>query len=349
MSSEETQTRWRRMDELLDRAQHLPPNEREGFLQVECGDDVSLFQEVRSLLEHADPGQALFDHLGDSLIGAKRRKSETPQVPTGKAVGHYRIDGALGGGGMGVVCRARDERDGSLAAIKFLPPHLRADARATARFLEEGRVEAAIEHENVCDVLGLGNDEALGPYIVMALYVGQTLKERLQDGPIPPQPALSLGEQMALGLAAAHAHGVIHRDIKPSNVFVTSGDRVKILDFGAAKQSDISLTETGKILGTVTYMAPEQITGGKVAPATDVWALGMVLHEMLTGRHPFRERSMAATVRRLLSGNPDPLRIGARGGPPGLEALIDRALAKDVAKRPAASQMAAELKALQVA
>ncbi len=346
MSSEETQTRWRRMDELLDRAQHLPPAEREDFLRVECGSDLSLFQEVRSLLEHADPGQALFDHLGDSLIGAKQRKPESPRVPAGHVVAHYRIEESLGGGGMGVVCRALDVRDGSSVAIKFLPPHLRSDVRATARFLEEGRVGSAIEHQNVCDVLELGRDEVLGPYIVMAFYEGQTLKERLKEGPIEPARSVVLAEQIALGLAAAHAHDVIHRDIKPSNVFITTAGAAKILDFGAAKQSDISLTETGKILGTVTYMAPEQITGGKVVPRSDVWALGVVLHEMIAGRHPFRERSMAATVRRLLTGSPDPLRIGARGGPRSLDALIGRALTKEAKGRPTARQMASELRAL---
>lgn len=360
--TEEGRTDWRRVDDLMDQARHVPPERRESFLREACGVDLALFQEVRSLLEHADAGQALFDHLGDSLIGSRSsglRGGRDPGLPggpttapddaenaVGAVVGSYEVEALLGRGGMGWVGKAVDTRIGRSVAIKFLPAHLRTDARATARFLQEGRVEASIRHENVCEVLDVGRDDLLGPYIVMPYYEGDTLRARLHEGAIPVGEAVGIAAQVASGLDAAHTQGVIHRDVKPANLFLVSDGTLKILDFGAAKESDVSMTETGKVLGTVTYMAPEQVTGGTVVPETDVWALGIVLHEVLTGRHPFRERSLAATVRRMLTGPPDALRVQALGGTAELGHLVTSALSREPSSRPSAASVAQALDAI---
>ena len=264
----------------------------------------------------------------------------------GLELGPYRIEARLGDGGMGWVCRAFDGRDGGQVAIKFLPPHLRSDGRSVARFEEEANVERAIQHPNVCQVLDVGRDDELGPYIVMPFYEGETLRQVLDRGPMDPVGACSVAAQVARGLEAAHALDVTHRDVKPGNVLLLADRAVRILDFGAAKQSDLSLTETGKILGTVTYMAPEQIVGETVSPATDLWALGVLLQEMFTGRHPFRERSLAATVRRVLAGRPDPLRPRALGVPDSVDALLAALLERDPRRRPSATTTAERLEAV---
>ena len=347
MDADPGTARWGQIDDLLDRAQEVSPDRREQFLREACGEDLALFQEVRSLLEHAASGEALFDHLGDSLIGSRGPKPPPADTPVGAEVGAHRIEDRLGDGGMGWVCRAVEIHSGEPRAIKFLPAHLRSDPRSVRRFMEEGKVQGGIVHPNVVEVLGVGTDDFLGPYIVMPFYEGGTLRTRLAEGALEVRTAVSIARQVALGLAAAHARDVIHRDVKPANILVEPSGGVRVLDFGAAKQSDVSLTETGKVLGTVTYMAPEQVTGEVVVPETDVWALGIVLQEMVTGRHPFRERSLGATVRRMLTGEPDPLRIEARGGPEALAAVVTEALSRDPGGRPTAAAMADRLAAVQ--
>jgi Tol biopolymer transport system component len=199
-------------------------------------------------------------------------------------VARYRIVGPIGIGGMGVVYRAVDTRLGRTVALKFLPPMLTPNPRAKARFLNEARAVSALDHPNVCTVYEAGETAEGQLYLAMACYDGVTLKRRLERGPLEVAEALHIALQVARGLAKAHRHGIVHRDVKPANLMITEDGIVKILDFGIAKRPEQTLA--APLLGTPGYMSPEQARGREVDPRSDVWSLGAVLHEMLTGRPP---------------------------------------------------------------
>ncbi|HUF10383.1 MAG TPA: serine/threonine-protein kinase [Rhodothermales bacterium] len=206
----------------------------------------------------------------------------------GTVVSHYEILEQLGGGGMGVVYTARDTKLGRLVALKFLPPELGRDADANARFMQEAKAASGLDHPNICTIYEVGEAEDGRLFIAMAHYAGQTLKYRLSDGAIEEPEALDIARQIAEGLRAAHKKGIVHRDIKPANIMVLDDGLVKILDFGLAKLPGVlSLTQAGSTIGTAGYMSPEQIRGEEVDGRTDLWSLGVVLFQMITGRRPF--------------------------------------------------------------
>ncbi|HEX9658936.1 MAG TPA: serine/threonine-protein kinase, partial [Rhodothermales bacterium] len=206
----------------------------------------------------------------------------------GTFVSHYEILEQLGGGGMGVVYTARDTNLDRLVALKFLPPELSRDPEANARFRQEAKAASALDHPNICTIYEVGEAEGGRLFIAMAHYSGQTLKYRLRDGSIEEAEAVDVVRQATEGLRAAHKKGIIHRDIKPANIMVTDEGLVKILDFGLAKLPGVlSLTQAGSTLGTAAYMSPEQIRGEEVDGRTDLWSLGVVLFQMITGRRPF--------------------------------------------------------------
>jgi eukaryotic-like serine/threonine-protein kinase len=228
----------------------------------------------------------------------------------------YRFLGLIGTGGMGVVYRAEDTLLGRTVALKFLPPMLTSNPRAKARFLDEARAASALDHPNICTVYEVGETAERQLYLAMAYYEGETLKQRLERGPLPVAKALDIALQVARGLAKAHHHGIVHRDIKPANLMLTSDGLVKILDFGIARLPDQA--QSGPLLGTPGYMAPEQARCGEVDARSDVWSLGVVLREML----------------------PD--------APPGVEALLSRMLAEEPADRyPDAAALLPDLSALE--
>src|SRR4028119_418401 len=198
----------------------------------------------------------------------------------------YRILGLVGTGGMGVVYRAEDNLLGRMVALKFLHPTLTPNPRAKMRFLDEARAASALDHPNICTIHEVGETAESQLYLTMAFYEGETLKQRLERGPLPVAEALQIALQVARGLAKAHRHGIVHRDIKPANLMLTSDGIVKILDFGIARLPDQALS--GPLLGTPGYMAPEQARVGVVDARSDIWSLGVVLHEMLTGWRPGR-------------------------------------------------------------
>ena len=256
-----------------------------------------------------------------------------PPRVIGKQIGHYEILAPLGSGGMGMVCRARDSRLGRQVAIKFLPPELAADGELRARLLNEARAASALDHPNICTIHGIEEGEDGQLFIVMAIYDGESLAERLRRGPLPALEAVDVALQVTAGLAAAHEHGILHRDVKPANLFVTRRGEVKILDFGLAKIAGAQkLTRTGSSMGTLTYMSPEQLRGEGVDRRVDLWALGAVLHEMLVGEAAFAGENQGAVIYAILHRLPPPP-SSLRPGIEPLDGVVARCLAKDPDER----------------
>ncbi len=250
---------------------------------------------------------------------------DTPEVVAGR----YRILGRLGKGGMGLVHRAEDTRLGRTVALKFLLLELNNASEAKARFLREARAASKLDHPNICNVHEIGETEDGRLYIVMASYEGETLKERLKRGPLLTEDAVHITRMVAAGLAKAHGAGIVHRDVKPGNVFLTDDGQVKVLDFGVAKvMGDSALTRTGSSIGTPFYMAPEQALG-KTDSRSDLWALGVMLFEMLTGERPFTGANHTAVIKSVLNDEPPRLSERWETIPPPLDRLLERALIKD--------------------
>ena len=207
----------------------------------------------------------------------------------GKTISHYQIVEKLGEGGMGVVYKAEDTKLKRTVALKFLPPALSSNREANERFIQEAQAASALEHPNICTIYEIDETEDGQMFIVMACYEGESLKKKIEREPLELESAINIASQIAAGLARAHEAGITHRDIKPANLMVTERGEVKILDFGLAKLARrAQLTKTGSTVGTVAYMSPEQAQGQEVDNRTDIWSLGVVMYEMLTGQLPFK-------------------------------------------------------------
>ena len=288
----------------------------------------------------------------EEVLSELRPRLEEPQgaEEIGR-LGHYRLLGLLGAGGMGVVFRAEDERLRRPVALKVMQPRLARRADSRARFVREGRAMAAITHDHVVPVFHV--EEASGlPYLVMPLLEGMPLSERLDGGPLPSAIAIRWGLDIASGLAAAHAKGLIHRDIKPANLWLEGpAERIRILDFGLVRgePDETPPTQEGAILGTPEYLAPEQARGEPVDGRTDLFSLGCVLYEVCTGVSPFRRSSVMATLSALENQTPQRVRELNPEVPPALDDLIVRLLAKRPEGRPAsAEEVERRLRAMQL-
>jgi formylglycine-generating enzyme required for sulfatase activity/dienelactone hydrolase len=247
----------------------------------------------------------------------------------GETISHYRITELLGAGGMGVVYRAEDVRLKRIVALKFLPSEATQDPEARERLIAEAQTASALDHPNICTIHEIDETPDGRVFVAMAYYEGETLKARIARGPLPPKDALAIAAQVARALASAHDAGVIHRDIKPANIMLTRRGEVKLLDFGIAKLTGrTALTRTGVTVGTIAYMAPEQITGQVADQQSDVWALGVVLYEMLTGRRPFDGEHEVAVISAIANSAPAPLSDRRPDIPPGVEPIVRRALEK---------------------
>jgi non-specific serine/threonine protein kinase len=252
----------------------------------------------------------------------------------GKIIAHYKILEKLGEGGMGVVCRAEDTKLKRTVALKFLPPDLTRGAEAKERFVQEAQAASALEHNNICNIHEINEAEDGGMYIVMAYYAGETLKQKIAQGPLAAEEAIDIALQIAAGLAKAHGEGIVHRDIKPANIMCTDDGEVKILDFGLAKLAgQTKLTRVGTTLGTISYMSPEQTQGKEVDQRSDIWSLGVVLYEMLTGELPFKGDYEQAVVYSILNQAPDPVTSLVPGISPELGKVVEKMLCKDPAGR----------------
>ncbi len=266
----------------------------------------------------------------------------------GQTVGHYEVEERLGGGGMGVVYRARDRKLGRQVALKFLSSHLVASERAKQRFMAEARAASALDHPAIATIHAIEETKDGELYIVMAYYEGETIATRLsRRGAIPVGQAIELALQAAEGLARAHESGIVHRDVKPANLMLTADERLKVLDFGLAKVEDVRLTDAGTTLGTPAYMSPEQARGAPLDHRTDVWSLGVVLYEMLTGRLPFTGEHREQVLEAVRHADPlPPSRLASV--PPELEAVVLRALSRaPAARQPTMAAFLGELRAVR--
>jgi eukaryotic-like serine/threonine-protein kinase len=252
-------------------------------------------------------------------------------------LGPYKVAGMIGEGGMGAVYRARDTRLGRDVAIKILTAVTLSDQERLARFEQEARATGMLNHPNLLTIFDIGNHEGT-PYLVSELLEGETLRDRLNRGALPPRRAVEAALQMASGLAAAHEKGVVHRDLKPENIFLTRDGRVKILDFGIAKLSpgagndgptfQMAATEPGMVLGTVGYMSPEQVRGEVVDARSDIFAFGAILYEILSGSRAFKRSSSIETLSAILKEEPPELADTHPNIPPALDRLVRRCLEK---------------------
>jgi serine/threonine protein kinase/Tfp pilus assembly protein PilF len=248
----------------------------------------------------------------------------------GKTISHYKIIEKLGGGGMGVVYKAEDTKLGRTVALKFLPPAFSLDEEAKQRFIHEAKAASSLEHNNICTIYEIDETVEGQLFIAMAFYEGETLQKKIERRPIKIDETTDITIQIAEGLYKAHEKNIIHRDIKPANIFITYDGVIKIIDFGLAKVTgQTQLTKIGSTTGTVAYMSPEQARGETVDNRTDIWSLGVVLYEMISGQQPFKGDYDQAVVYSIVNEEPEQITSLRTGVPMELERIVNRALAKD--------------------
>jgi len=343
--------RWSRVAALFHEARQRHGSDRSAFLDEACGGDRELRAELEGLLG-ADDGADGF--LADSGPGVASLLLDDGglSMPAGSMVGPYRIVRALGRGGMGIVYLAEDTRLARPVTLKVLHPHDTADEKRRERLRLEARSAAALVHPNVATVHAL--EEISGQLFIVSEYVpGRTARERLDaGGPLPVDEAIDVALQVARGLDAAHRQGIIHRDLKPENILIGENRVIRILDFGIARTiapepERQRLTATGVMVGTPGYMAPEQLEGAAGDVRSDLFALGTVLYELVSGANPFQGRTASSTAARIMTVDPAPLSRLSPIFPPALDTIVARCLRKNPAERfESAVEVAVALEAL---
>ena len=352
---------WPRVRDAFEGALALPADRRPAYLAERCSGDEALRQEVESLLAWDARAQS----LPDAPVPVRVDDATVMKNLEGRRIGPYQLATKIGAGGMGEVYTARDTRLDRTVAIKVLTAHLADDPHARERFQREARAVAALNHPHICTLHDVGSqDPSTGfgqaiDFLVMEYLAGETLAERLAKGPLPLDRALQYAIQIADALDKAHRQGITHRDLKPANVMLTTVG-TKLLDFGLAKlrpavgevvgmsaAADVSssLTRRGTILGTLQYMAPEQLEGKPADARTDIFAFGALLYEMLTGKRAFEGTSQASLISAILSSDPPPIALRQPLSSPALDRVVKKCLAKDPDERwQSAHDLTSELK-----
>lgn len=345
-----TPERWRQVQNVLHGLLEAGPADRDRLAVEACGGDDELLREVRSMLRAMSGADGFLEPAGkDHVLPALG--SMIAQLEPGEQVGTYRIGRQIGEGGMGVVYVAQDLELHRAAALKFLDHPVSQGSEVVERFRREARVASSINHPNVCTVYGAG-EHRNRPYIAMELLEGESVKDRAARGPMPEKELVDCAIALADGLDAAHSAGIVHRDIKPGNLFLTR-QGPKILDFGLARMagggaSDLTLTGTGRAIGTIAYMSPEQARGQKLDVRTDLFSFGSVLYEMATGKPAFDGETAGLVFDAILNGAPVSPRLRNPAIGVGLEQIILKLLEKDPDVRyQTASGLGADLRRLK--
>jgi serine/threonine-protein kinase len=325
--------RWARIDQLFHRALDLPPGDRASWLERIRHEHPDVADAVISLVAaHERAGAFLESSVGSPNAG---------RFPTGTTIGPYEIQGVIGHGGMGVVYLANDTRLGRTVALKALRPEHVGNTTHRERFRREAQAAASLHHPGIATVFAL--EEIQGQAYIATEYVpGETLRDEIARGPLPLDTALDTALAIARALAVAHHAGIVHRDLKPENVVRGPGGVIKILDFGLARlprEVAPAITQDGSVFGTPAYMSPEQIRGLEADARSDLFALGVILYELLTATHPFLRDEPSATLARVLESTPPPVSARRPGlTPPEIDRIVAACLSKDPAARPASAE-----------
>jgi len=336
-----TAERWQQVKQIFQSAIERPPSERDGFISQACADDPDLRSQVQSLISSYDEADDSF------LTGAVNRAAQTifddeAKSLLGHSFGPYEVTALIGRGGMGEVYLAQDSRLARKVALKLLPSHVTQDKQRLERFKQEARAASALNHPNILTIHEIGETEGR-PFIATEFVEGETLRSRMESSRIGHSEALDVAIQIASGLNAAHEAGIVHRDIKPENIMLRRDGYVKILDFGLVKLverqaagqdlSTLVKTEEGVIMGTAGYMSPEQARGQSVDCRTDIWSLGVVLYEMLSGHAPFEGETPGDVIVSIIDREPVPLASYVENVPLALDWIVRKALRKEREER----------------
>src|SRR6266567_742988 len=333
-----TPARFQTIEEIYRAAVDQEPDRTSAFLDAACEGDEPLRRKVEALLASR---QRAASFIETSAVGLAAKIIQNGQADSlvGQTIGHYKISESIGTGGMGEVYLATDVTAGRKAALKLLPERFTGDAERLKRFQQEAHAVVALNHPNILTVYEIGEDHSTH-YIASELIEGETLRQRLMRARIEVSEAVDIAIQVASALAAAHETGIVHRDINPGNIMLRPDGYVKVFDFGIAKLAEqeapatmpedeaLLLVETnlGSILGTVPYMSPEQARGSTVDKRTDIWSLGVVLYEMVTGHAPFTGETPREVITSIRETEPPPLTSYNKQTPPELQQIISKAL-----------------------
>ena len=335
--------RFEQVDEILQAALDRDPSEREAFLDEACAGDTVLRSEVEALIS-CDSEASSFIETPAFEVAAEMMADEQSKIAAGQAIGPYQMVSRLGSGGMGDVYLAHDSRLNRKVALKLLPDYFTRDEERLKRFNQEARAVSALNHPNIITIFEIGKAGSIH-FIATEYITGQTLRKRMSGKAINLSEALEIAIQIAGALASAHTAGIVHRDIKPENIMLRDDGYVKVLDFGLAKLAEGQLSETkaptnvnvntnpGVVMGTASYMSPEQARGHEVDKRSDIFSLGVVVYEMVAGRPPFEAETTSDVIAAILKHEPAPLARYSRGVPEGLEWIIAKMLAKDREER----------------